>query len=977
MSIYDSFADKPNRIKEEGQEITLRFHRIDDTSGRLTWNIPPTYKGCAGDGGEYDGIVLTVSRKPADYIDSSPKNGEYYIGDPSVDPDLHSGSKIVNTDENKVLVVGAFYNDRTTTELELTDLEPRTAYYFSGYAVDNVARYHREGVHSYSLPTGIEESGTEELTPAEHVVELDQDVKISSATGVENGKEYTLKADINEEKDVEITFMGAEAQTFQDFIKVVNKKYALLDDPYLSPVFPYENTYFMDDGKIYLWDGQNKTLIEPIDSPTDPTIASVGDYWYDTDDGILYEYDGSNWIPQTLITYDFDITKPEDGAIWFDGTIARIWKNDLWCELNTIIQERSPLLPPVFVGTTFWYNTDTGEFFERNKNLKKWEERLAIYYSKDPNDIDIGDFWYDETNERVFKLESGSIWVELDSELITYEETNPTPSTKTTEYRYVIDEQTLYEWNAMTLEWDSIPIAVFPTDPRNRESCSLWWDASPSIDTVYLWDTINNAWVPADNFYQQSRDPALPPELPKGSVWYNPTTQELMKILDSTCASIQFINESFNPLDPPIGIYWKFGDIFFTWNGTNWIELSPQPLMWSGDPTAIAIGTYWLNDLGELYRWDGSAWILITVENEDPKPDEGFLWFNTVEEQLYEWKIDQWVKITGKAYVEFVPKKKAHERDKLEFKTRLKGCEAWYQIQQHTDNPINDFETAVRYREAIEGQDLVEGVPMHHRLGVGDDGSPDERRELHDQIRQILGEPSVKVELSKSNIDICIDNALKQLRKYGGISYKRGMFFLDLRPNQQHYQLKDRCVGFHKIVRVNKAYRLRSGFLKGAYSGYDIYGYAALKQLYTLGSFDLLSFHLVSGFIEELETLFATRLTFQWEEKTRELKLYNAVYKQERVLIDCSVERTEQDLMADRGTNLWLQRWAVAEAKIMLSQSRGKFQTFPGAGGGVTLNAQELITQSEAEKAVLMEELEDVAMSGVEDVGQHAYFILG
>lgn len=979
MSIYDSFADKPNRIKEEGQEITLRFSRIDDETGKVTWNIPPTYKGCKGDAGAYDGIVITVSRKPADYIETSPKDSEYYIGDPTVDPDMHSGSKIVNTDDNQVLVVGAFYNDRQTTELDVMDLQPRTAYYFSAYAVDNVARYHREGVHSYSLPTGIEESGSEELTPAKHAVEIDEEIKLTSATGLKAGKTYVVNANINEQREVEIDFDGNNAQTYGSLLDEINKQYALLEDPYLAPSFPSENTYFTEDGTIYLWDGENRVTIEYIESDTQPDEAVSEDLWYDTDDGVLYEYNGSSWVSQTLITYDFDITQPEDGAIWFDGTIAREWKNDLWCELNTIIDTRNPLLPTKFVGTTYWYNTDTGEFFERNKDLKKWEERLVIYYSKDPNDIDIGDFWYDETNELVYQFISGSYWEEVTD--IVIEETNSNPHGETdTTFRYVKDEQKLYEWHGPLIsEWRTEPIAVYPTDPMDRESCNLWWNSD--TDELFIWDSINNGWIPVDNFYQQSRDPALPVELPKGSVWYNPDTEKLLKILDSTCQEIDFINESYNPLEPPLGTYWKDGDVFKIWNGMSpwvWVELDPQPLLWDTDPTSIATGTYWLDSSGDLYIWDGSSWNdPLTVVSEDPKPDEGFLWFNTVEEQLYEWKIDQWVKTTGRAYIEFEPKEKLNEKDKVIFKTKKLGCDAVFQLNSNKNNVFSDLASRVRYTESVEGKDIVNGSPMYKRLGVGDDGSPDERRELHDQIRQILGEPSVKVELSKSNIDVCIDNALKQLRKYGGASYKRGYFFLDMKPNQQRYLLTDRCVGFHKIVNVNAVYRLRSGFLQGAYTGYDIYGYAALKQLYTLGSFDLLSFHLVSSFIEELETLFATRITYQFIERTRELNIYNAVYKNERVLVDASVERTEQDLISSRSTNLWLQRWAVAEAKIMLSQSRGKFQTLPGPNGNTVLNAQELITQSEAEKAVLMDELEDISMSGIEEVGQKGYFIMG
>jgi len=982
MSIYDSFADKPNRIREEGQEITLRFSRIDDNTGKITWNIPPNFKGCKGDG-VYDGIVITVSRKPADYIESSPKDGTYYIGDNSVDPDLHAGSKIINSEEVKVLVVGAFYNDRTTTELEVMNLEPRTAYYFSGYAVDNVARYHREGVHSYSLPTGIEESNEEMLTPAEHVIDLDDDIKLSSATGVEEGKEYNIIADINEEEDVEIKINGNEAKTYASMIESINKRYMELDDPYYSPTFPFKGVVFEIDNQFYLWDGEKRIEIFPLESATLPNIAHEGDLWYDTSSEVLNEYDSGQWVPQTVIKYGFDITNPSDGTIWFDGTVAREWKGDLWCDLNTIISTRNPLLPPKLRKNVYWFNTGTGEFFERNTELKRWEDALVIHYSKDPEDIDIGDFWFDETNEKVFQLVSGFLWEEVEN--IVFEETNSTPSFNEVngeefEYRYVIDEQTLYEWKATDLEWVQVPIAIFPTDPRDRESCGLWWDSSPSVDTVFLWDAINNIWTPSDDFFQQSRDPALPALLEEGSVWYNPDNEELLKILSENCEKVEFINESFNPVGgTPISIFWKDDETFKEWNGTTWVELDPQPLQWDTDPTIIDVGTYWLDSIQNvLFVWSGTDWVEVEVSDTDPKPEEEFLWYNTVENQLYEWtQKEQWEKTTGKVFVEFVPKKTVEGRALLEFKTRKKGCDAMLTLKARKDNILSALKTNIRYRHPKEGRDLEEGNPMYKRLGVGDDGSPDERRELHDTIRQILGEPSTKVELSKSNIDVCIDNALTQLRKYGGISYKRGFFFLDLKPNQQHYVLNDRCTGFNEIVEVKGVFRLRSGFFQGAYSGHDIYGYAALKQLYTLGSFDLLTFHNVSHFIEELETLFATRITYQWVERKRELRLLNAIYHPERVLVDASIERSEQDLIVDRGTKLWLQRWAVAEAKMMLSQSRGKFQTLPGPNGGTVLNAQELITQSEAEKAVLMEELEDMAMQGVEEVGLSAYFVLG
>lgn len=1069
MTIFESYADQPNQIKDEGQEITLRFSKIDENTGKITWNIPPTIKGCEGKG-SYNGIVITVSDKPANYIESSPKDGKYYIGDPTVDPDMHSGSKI----QDNVLVVGAFYDDTVTTELEVSDLKERTPYYFSGYAVDNVARYHREGVHSYSLPTGPDEGNADELLPARHTIQIEEPINLRSGTGLEKNREYKLKLLIGC-KEHEIPIRGEKAQNYKKLIDEIHYQVSLLEEPYQSPSYPFKDVVFFLDGVYYLWDGQNRIKLKYISSDDFPNVPNSETLWYDTEKNILFQYESGGWSEVEFIDSDFDITKPSDNTIWFDGTDAWIWKEDKWCKLNTIISTRNPLLPPLLSTNTFWYNTETFELFNWNKKYKKWDDALALYYPSNPNNMAAGAFWFNEDEDKVFVLGTyGEGWRELTN--VTYSERNEDGTLEflldedlidldvNGHFWYIPSEQRLFRrvsglweennsilfftninepnistdpnvfqiwwnpdleefstWNYDAQEWESFEdviinpdntiefvlsepefsglflydpsvntvykrtnsawveqdIAIYAKEPDlvSRESCDVWWNSS--TDEILIWDEVDSEWTAANNFFQTDADPSRPPKLKEGSIWYNPSTEQLLMIMDSQCIEYQYINTLFDPTNPPVGFILKMGDVFKVWNGDQWITLE-DVLVYSHDPFDLPIGTYWLNTSnGLLFIWDGVEWSEVSVLDYDPKPNEDFLWLNTTNDTLYKWNIDKWVETTGLVYAEFIPATCPSEKDRIVIKTRELGCEAKVEINPGREYLFAQIGNRVRYGFPVEGQDTMHGVPMYRQLGVGDDGSPDERRKLHDTVRQLLGAPAVKIELSKSQLDTCIDNALNMLRKYAGHAYKRNMFFLDLKPNQQIYELRNRCVGFHKIVGINAVYRLRSAFLRGAYSGYDIYGYAALKQLYTLGTFDTLSFHMVSSFIEELEHLFATRITYQWIEQTRELKLYNSVHAFERVLIDGHIERTEQDLITDRETSLWIQRWVVAEAKMALSQSRGKFQSLPGPNGSTVLNAQELITQSEAEKAVLMEELEDPSMSGSLDEGLKGFFVLG
>ena len=56
----------------------------------------------------------------------------------------------------------------------------------------------------------------------------------------------------------------------------------------------------------------------------------------------------------------------------------------------------------------------------------------------------------------------------------------------------------------------------------------------------------------------------------------------------------------------------------------------------------------------------------------------------------------------------------------------------------------------------------------------------------------------------------------------------------------------------------------------------------------------------------------------------------------------------------------WIRRFALALTKEMLAQVRGKFATIPIPGNDLTLNAQELFSQSKEEQDKLREELKTV-----------------
>jgi len=144
-----------------------------------------------------------------------------------------------------------------------------------------------------------------------------------------------------------------------------------------------------------------------------------------------------------------------------------------------------------------------------------------------------------------------------------------------------------------------------------------------------------------------------------------------------------------------------------------------------------------------------------------------------------------------------------------------------------------------------------------------------------------------------------------------------------------------------------------------------------------MGTFDLLSYHLVSEYVEQLEHLFATRLVYHWNETDRVLSFYQAFSVRERILLDVMLERTEQSIMKDRWARTWVKRFALMRGMEILSNIRGKYAALPGAGGGVSLNAADLMARATELREELNTEVEDFIADDPEGLGMHSTMILG
>jgi len=975
MGAFDTFNDSPNAIKNEGQEISLKFDKTSPTTGRVSWNIPSPTQGCSSDNQAYNGIIITLDTTTTN-IRKSPVDGTIYVSDNTIDKDLHAGDKLDTS-----IVIGEFYNDKVTTFLDIYGLLENESYYISGYAVDKQNRYHTQGVHAYSIDLHSSDATT--ATPGCQTVHINNE-KINPSDSTDLTINYTYDFGIT--YDVEdlttktfqtgtistfnhspstlyqdnleyttISVDGNTSQTYQELVDTINLELKKLENPFIGIQPPSTNAYYWDTTDLYQWNGYEHIKQDIINENTDPTVRTVGDLWFDTI--LLNKWDGAAWNVKPYLDYYKDFDNMDCTDYWFNGTNVYNHDGNIWCEVNQYVQANDPAVAPILACGSFWYD-ETNLIVNKLSKSNIWVPTDVLYWDEDPNNLTVGTLWFNDFSQEL-KQWNG---ITFDPLTVIISDIAPVAPINDQYWFNNIDEA-LYKYDGLLSVWNVIPAIVSEDNPTSRESCEVWWNSI--TNDFFLWDVTISGWALV-SLIESFIDPISTPVVPVDSIWIN--SPKGFKWDGMEWNEINLINWATDPTILILDDVWFDGTNWNEWDGATWILQDVIESLIEPTGATLPLNTIWFNSNNDtLQLWNGLAWVQIAYSTTPLTPINGTLWLDNTD--LKEWFKGQWNDSESKIIATLTD-------DGFKFCSSLTGHESNVIIGQHLDNLfqflIPTFHT--QYSEVHEGTDEVSSDPLYDQIGVGDDGSPEERRELIDAIRHQLGYPTVEVELTKQQFDYCIDAGIEEIRKRVSSAYKRGFFFLDFQPGQQRYILSHKGNGFNKIVSIQGIYRTTSSFLRGFDNG--VFGQTAVNFLYNSQGYDLVSYHLYSSYIEELENLFATKVLYQWNEQTRALDILQSGFRHERVLLDVSVERTEQNLITDRYLKPWIENWAVAQAMILLSQIRGKYGSLPGANG-ISLNAGDLYAQAQDIMLRLDTEIDEYIIDMPEEYGLNSGIILG
>jgi hypothetical protein len=227
-------------------------------------------------------------------------------------------------------------------------------------------------------------------------------------------------------------------------------------------------------------------------------------------------------------------------------------------------------------------------------------------------------------------------------------------------------------------------------------------------------------------------------------------------------------------------------------------------------------------------------------------------------------------------------------------------------------------------------------------------------QELIKEIELRLGGQMVDVELDPEHYELAIRKSVEKFRQRSENAVEEGFFPLELQVEQSEYTLTE------EIMEVKDVYRRVSGTLNGS-SGGDIEpfetAYLNNYLLYSGRAGGMATYDFLAQNRETLGRLFGEKYMFTWNPVTKKLLLHRRVKAQDTVYLHVYKNRSNEELLMDPYASPWIKELALAYAKLMLAEARGKFGTIAGPQGGTSMNADALRADAQASIDKLDDEL--------------------
>jgi hypothetical protein len=226
----------------------------------------------------------------------------------------------------------------------------------------------------------------------------------------------------------------------------------------------------------------------------------------------------------------------------------------------------------------------------------------------------------------------------------------------------------------------------------------------------------------------------------------------------------------------------------------------------------------------------------------------------------------------------------------------------------------------------------------------------------------------VDIELDPEDYDYCIEVSIDRYRQRSDNSMEESFLFIDLQPDVATYTLPD------EVQEVRECYRRVNGNSGG--STIDPFSLAMTQNIYMIqnpgglgggGAGQLATYDFAMQYQELVGRMFGRDVTFTWNTTTKKITFHRKFGSYgEQVGLHVYNQRPTEELLKDTYSKVWIRSAAIANAKIVIGQGRGKYPAgFAGPQGGVSLNGAEMKSEG-------LQELKDLDQEIKEYIEQHA-----
>ena len=223
---------------------------------------------------------------------------------------------------------------------------------------------------------------------------------------------------------------------------------------------------------------------------------------------------------------------------------------------------------------------------------------------------------------------------------------------------------------------------------------------------------------------------------------------------------------------------------------------------------------------------------------------------------------------------------------------------------------------------------------------------------LKDYIFARLGHPVVRVELTPFQIKTCIDESVGLMYFHAPI-FSNQMVAFDASAGINMYTLPSYILGNLEYVVYKKtllSIQQQSGTME-----FDFF-LKYFQDNFLFNNFGVGDFYLLQQNLEMTRKVLGQEGTFDVLDGTTLVLSPTPVLTPETTIV--IYRALNSDTLHPSYRN-WIQQYALACAKGVLGEIRGKYKTVPSPGGGAQLNGESLIQQAEKEKETLLKRLLD------------------